>query len=122
MSRYAARGGSNVPSRVNRSAPQNTVEGRAASHSQTQGSRSQANTNALGRQKHNTKTSSQGDPSAKRRESTPGAGSSASGLTHVDWQAGKSAEPIPDYEKFAEVQIDFWKECEGCYIFGQQTF
>ena len=41
---------------------------------------------------------------------------------HVDQRAGKSAEPIPDYEKFAKVQTDFWKECKGCYIFGQQTF
>ena len=52
----------------------------------------------------------------------PGAGSSGSGLTHVDRRVGKSAELIPDYEKFAKVQIDFWKECKGCYIFGQQTF
>ena len=59
------------------------------------------------RQKHNTESSSQTDPSAKRRKSTPGARSSASGLTHVDWQAGKSAESIPDYEKFAKVQTDF---------------
>ena len=29
---------------------------------------------------------------------------------------------MPDYEKFAKVQIDFWKECQDCYIFGQQTF
>ena len=35
MSRYAARGGPNTPSLVNRSAPWNTVEGRAASHSRT---------------------------------------------------------------------------------------
>ena len=38
MSRYAARGGSNIPSRVNRSAPRNTAEGRAASQSRTAGS------------------------------------------------------------------------------------
>ena len=31
MSRYAPRGGSNIPSHVNRSAPQNTTEGRATS-------------------------------------------------------------------------------------------
>ena len=29
---------------------------------------------------------------------------------------------MPDYEKFAKVQANFWKECEDCYIFGQQTF
>ena len=49
MSRYATRGGSNVPSRVSKSATQNTVEEMAASQSQTQGSHSQANTNAPAR-------------------------------------------------------------------------
>ena len=122
MNGYAARGGPNIPSLVNRSAPRNTAEGRAASQSRTQGSCSQANTNALARQKRTTGSSSQANPSAKHRKSTPGAGSSTSGLTHVNRRAGKSDESIPDYEKFAKVQTDFWKECEGCYIFGQQTF
>ena len=44
------------------------------------------------------------------------------GLTHVDRRAGKSTESVLDYEKFAKVQRDFWKECEDCYIFDQQTF
>ena len=118
MSRYATQGGSNIPSYVNRSAPRNTAEGRAASQSPTQGSRSQANTSAPARQKRNVDTSLQVEPSAKRKKSTPGAGSSAFRLTHVDRRASKSAKPIPDYEKFAKVQTDFWKECEGCYIFG----
>ena len=122
MSRYAARGGPNIPSRVNRSAPRNTMEGRAASQSRTQGNQSQANTNAPTRQKRNTELSSQVDPSAKCRKSTPSARSLASGLMHVNWRAGKSAESILDYEKFAKVQTNFWKECEDCYIFGQQTF
>ena len=122
MSRYAARGGPNIPSLVNRSAPQYTPEGRAASQSRTQGNRSQANTNAPARHKRTTESSLQADPSAKHRKSTPGAGSSASGLTHVDRRAGKTAESIPDYEKFAKVQTNFWKECKDCYIFGHQTF
>ena len=98
------------------------MKARAASHSRTQGSHSQANTNVLARQKRDTESSSQANPSAKRRESTPSAGSSTSGLTHVDRQVGKSAELILDYEKFVKVQTDFWKEYESCYIFGQQTF
>ena len=122
MSRYAARGGPQIPSIVNRSAPRNIVEGKAASQSWTQGSRIQANINAPARQKYTTETSSQACPSAKRRKSTPRVGSSASGLTHVDRRIGKSAELVPDYEKFAKVQTDFWKECKDCYIFGQQTF
>ena len=122
MSRYAARGGPQIPSIADRSAPQNTPERRAASQSWTQGSHSQANINAPARQKRATETSSQAGSSAKRKKSTPKAGSSASGLTHVDRQAGKSAESVPDYEKFAKVQTNFWKEYEDCYIFGQQTF
>ena len=118
MSWYAVHGGSNIPSFANRSAPRNIVKGRAVSQSQTQKSRSHANTNASARQKLNTDTSLQAEPSAKGRKSTPGAGSSESGLTHVDQQAGKSAEPILDYKKFEKVETDFWKECKGCYIFG----
>ena len=49
MSRYAARGGSNIPSLLNKSTPRNTAEGRATSHSRTQSNRSQANTNAPAR-------------------------------------------------------------------------
>ena len=122
MSRYAARGGPQIPSIANRSVPRNIAEGRAASQSRTQGSRSQANINALARHKRTMETSSQASPNAKRRKSTPGAGSSASGLMHIDRRAGKSAESVPDYEKFAKVQTDFWKECKDCYIFGQKTF
>ena len=49
MNRYAARGGPQIPSIANRSAPQNTAERRATSQSRTQGSRSQANINAPAR-------------------------------------------------------------------------
>ena len=122
MSRYATLGAQQIPSIANRGGHRNTAEGRAASQSRTQSSRSQANMSALARQKRTKEPSSQAGPSAKRTKSTPRAGSSASGLTHVDRRAGKNAESVPDYEKFAKVQTDFWKECEDCYIFGQQTF
>ena len=98
MSHYAAQGGPQIPSIANRSAPRNTAEGRVASQSRTQGNRSQANINAPARQKRTTKTSSQAGPSAKRRKSTPAAGSSAFGLMHVDRQAGNSAESVPNYK------------------------
>ena len=58
MNRYVARDGSNIPSFVNRNAPWNTMEERAASQSRTQGSRSQANTNVPTRQKDNNNISS----------------------------------------------------------------
>ena len=57
MSCYAAQGGPQIPSIANRSALRNTAEGRAASQSRTQGSRSQANINAPARQKRTTETS-----------------------------------------------------------------
>ena len=49
------------------------------------------------------------------------AGSFSFALTHVDRQQGRKEDAIPDFEKFAKAQNDFWKECEGCYLFGQQT-
>ena len=107
MSQYVARHGSNILSFANRSAPWNTAEERAASQSWTQVSRCHTNTNALAKQKCNIDTSSQVESSAKRKKSTLSAGSLAFGLTHVDQRAGKSAEPILDYEKFVKVQIDF---------------
>ena len=70
MSWYAACGGSNIPSFANRSAPWNIVERRAASQSRTQSSHSHVNTNAPARQKRNTDTSLQTEPSAKGRKST----------------------------------------------------
>ena len=69
-------------------------------------------------QKHSTDSTLEAEPSDKRKKSTSGVGSSASGLTHVNRQAGKRDEPLLDYEKFAKVQTEYWKECEGCYIFG----
>ena len=46
------------PTRVNRSAPRNIAEGRAALQSRTQGNCSEANTNAPARQKRNIESSS----------------------------------------------------------------
>ena len=101
------------------------VEDRAASQSRTQGSRSHAQTTAAGRaepRKCKNDSTSTTNPSQKRRKSTAGAGSSSFALTHVDRRLGRKDDPIPDFEKFAKAQDEFWKECEGCYLFGQQTF
>ena len=46
---------------------------------------------------------------------------SGSALTHVDNQGGKKEDPIPNFEKFEKAHNEFKKECEGCYLFGQQT-
>ena len=101
------------------------VEDRVASQSRTQGSRSHAQTAAARRtepRKRKNDSTSTTDPSQKRRKSTTGAASSGSALTHVDCRLGRKDDPIPDFEKFSKAQDEFWKECEGCYLFGQQTF
>lgn len=56
---------------------------------------------------------------SSRRPTT--AGSSGSGLTNVNTE-GASAEPIPDYDKFAEDQKVFWETHNSCYLFEQRTF
>ena len=61
------------------------------------------------------------EPTQKCRKESVGASSSSSALTHVDHRGGKKKDPIPDFEKFAKAHDEFWKECEGCYLFGQQT-
>ena len=125
LSRYAAHAEPAVAPRPVRPQARAGVEDRVASQSQTQGSRSHAQTVAAGRakpQKRKNDSPSTMDPSQKRRKSTTGAGSSGSALTHVDRRLGRKDDPISDFEKFAKAQDEFWKECEGCYVFGQQTF
>ena len=102
-----------------------TAEGRAASQSRTQGSRSHAHLTAPARaerRKHNAEDPSESEPNKKRKKGSTGAGSSRSALTHVDHRLERKDDPIPNFEKFAKAHNKFWKECEGCYIFGQQTF
>ena len=59
------------------------------------------------------------EPTKKRRKESVGAGSSSSALTHVDRRSGKKEDPIPDFEKFGKAHDEFWKDCEGYYLFGQ---
>ena len=61
------------------------------------------------------------EPTKKCRKESAGAGSSGSALTHVDHRGGKKEDPILDFEKFAKAHDEFWKDCEGYYLFGQQT-
>ena len=125
LSRYAARAESVVAPRPVRPQARAEVEDRAASQSWTQGSQSHAQTatkeRAEPRKRKNDSTSTT-DPSQKRRKSTAGAESSGSALTHVDRRLRRKDDPIPDFEKFAKAQDEFWKECKGCYLFGQQAF
>ena len=66
-------------------------------------------------------SSSATEPTHKRRKESAGAGNLGSALTHVDHRGGKKEDPIFDFKKFAKALDEFWKECEGCYLFGQQT-
>ena len=98
------------------------VEDKAASQSRIQGCRSHAQTVVAGRVepwKLKNDSPSTTDPSQKRKKATAGARSSGSALTHVDRRLDRKDGPIPDFEKFAKAQDDFWKECKGCYLFGQ---
>ena len=61
------------------------------------------------------------EPTEKRRKESTGAGSSGSALTHVDRRSGKKEDPVPDFKKFVKAHDEFWMDCEGCYLFGQQT-
>ena len=125
LSRYTVRAEWAVAPRPVTPQAQTGVEDRVASQSRTQGSRSHEQTAAAQRaepRKRKNDSPSITDPSKKRRKSTTGAASSGSALTHVDRRLGRKDDPIPDFEKFAKAQDDFWKECEGCYLFGQQTF
>ena len=92
------------------------------SQSRTQGSRSHAQLIALARaerRKRNAENSSESEPNQKRKKGSIGAGSFGSALMHVDCQLGRRDDHIPDFEKFSKAHDEFWKECEGCYIFGQ---
>ena len=60
-------------------------------------------------------------PCQKRRKGAEEVGSFGSTLTHVDRRLGRKEDAIPDSEKFTKAQNDFWKDCEGFYLFGQQT-
>jgi hypothetical protein len=58
----------------------------------------------------------------KRRRSSTGAGSSGSGMTHVDNQGRRDVEDVLDYEKFTAIQKEFWDSCTSSFLFGMQSF
>jgi hypothetical protein len=64
----------------------------------------------------------QPESSRKRRRASTGAGSSGSGMTHVDNQGRGDAEEVPDYEKFIAIQKEFWDTCTSSFVFGMQSF
>jgi hypothetical protein len=67
-------------------------------------------------------TTEETKPARKRRRSSTGAGSSGSGLTHVDIQGRRDAEEVPEFEKFTAAQKEFWDTCTSSFLFGMQTF
>ena len=72
--------------------------------------------------KRNVDTTSESTQRKKRRTSGGGAGSSGSALTTLTPRRANRGESIEDYEKFAKIQEDFWRECFGCYLFGMATY
>ena len=124
LSGYVARAESAVASRLVRPQAGGRAEGRTPSQSRMQGSRSHAQSTAGARaeaRKRKNDSPSAVEPTQKCRKESAGAGSSGSALTHVDCRSGKKEDPILDFKKFAKAHDEFWKDCEGCYLFGQQT-
>ena len=124
LNQYAAQAESAIAPRPVKPQAGGRAEGRTPSQSRTQGSRSHAQSTAGARaeaRKQKNDSNSAAEPTQKRRKESAGAGSSGSALTHVDRRSGKKEDPIPDFEKFAKAHNEFWKDCEGCYLFGQQT-
>jgi hypothetical protein len=64
----------------------------------------------------------QPESSRKRWRASTGAGSSRSGMTHVDNQGRGDAKEVPDYEKFTAIQKEFWDTCTSSFVFGMQSF
>jgi hypothetical protein len=62
------------------------------------------------------------ESSQKRQRSSAGAGSSGSGLTHVDNRGGGEIQDVPLYEKFTTTQKEFWESYSSSFIFGQQAY
>ena len=72
--------------------------------------------------KRNVDTISESMQRKKRRTSGGGAGSFGSALTTLIPCGANRGESVEDYEKFAKIQEDFWKEYSGCYLFGMVTY
>jgi hypothetical protein len=66
-------------------------------------------------------TTEETEPTQKRRRSSIGAGSSGSGLTHVDNQGQRNVEEVSEFEKFTATQKEFWETCTSSFLFGMQT-
>jgi hypothetical protein len=64
----------------------------------------------------------QPESARKRRRSLTGAGSSGSGMIHVDNQGRRDAEDVLDYEKFTAIQKEFWDTCTSSFLCGTQSF
>jgi hypothetical protein len=95
-----------------------------ASRSGAQASNSKSTTRPAGRATPRVRsrvTTEETEPARKRRRSSTGAGSSGSGLTHVDTQGRKDAEEVPEFEKFTAAQKEFWDTCTSSFMFGMQT-
>ena len=73
-------------------------------------------------QKRNVDTTSESMQRKKRQTLGGGAGSSGSTLTTLTPRGANRGESVEDYEKFAKIQEDFWRECSGCYLFGIATY
>ena len=43
-------------------------------------------------------------------------------MTHVDNRGRGNAEEVLDYDKFTDIQKEFWDTCTSSFVFGMQSF
>ena len=124
LSRYASRVEPTLAPQLVRQPARSGGESTPVSQSKKQGSQSHARSTVAAHvdpRKRNIESPYASKPCQKRRKGAGEVASSCSALTHVDRRLERNEDAIPDFEKFAKAQNDFWKDCEGCYLFDQQT-
>jgi hypothetical protein len=125
LSCYLARSTRRTPMKTPTVIPPVAASGITASGSGAQASNSRSTARPPGRASPRVRSRVEGEQpesSRKRRRASTGAGSSGSGMTHVDNQGRGDAEEAPDYEKFTTIQKEFWDTCTSSFVFGMQSF
>jgi hypothetical protein len=121
LSRYLARSTRTTPMATPTVLPLVAASGVTASGSRAQASNSRSTARPPGRASPRVRSWVEGEQpesSRKHRRASTGAGSSGSGMTHVDNQGRGDAKEVPDYEKFTAIQKEFWDTCTSSFVFG----
>jgi hypothetical protein len=106
LSRYLARSTRSTPIAMSTVIPPVAASGVTASKSGAQASNSRSTARPSGRASPRVRSRVEGEQlesSRKRRRASTGAGSSGSGMTHVDNQGRGDVDEVIDYEKFTAI-------------------